>query len=460
MDDVKRYSHQSISLNLNLTNIFLNQNKGKGPPGQTRSPGYFPEHPPDEVATPDRVSNPVRGKGHIINSIQFFKTIKPNFLTQLNFLIMKKQILFLAFFVLALIFAGTSSVLGQNLTGVAECATPTPINTTCIAADALHPVPGTDYEYEVVVPTPAGGSFTYHWFVTQDQTFITASALSATPEAVGGTHIFAAGTGYNSGTNTSEKMTITWKSFTHDAANPVFLVVYVENTVTCLTDNIEVYIIEPKHAFTLDIENLAADGTKQADGYGTCVSPIVSATYNASKVEMDYGTNYMFFTVNAANFTGSWQPSFQTSGAGIAGSRAVTAIDWAYPADAQSGTWNTTVSGSANNFTAAGATVTNVAAKATGGTVGAAGECIVVRVTVDNNQAETITDAEVTLAVDGVTANPADGTYTNRTYADINDSDCTDDSFTNDVATQNLNPRPNINEVTPAAPAFVPTNRD
>lgn len=406
---------------------------------------------------------PVEGKNQIENKLQIH--IKPNFLSQLNFTIMKKQILFLAFFVLAILLVGTTTVFGQapNLTGAAGCATPTPINTTCIAADALHPVPGTDYEYEVVVPTPAGGSFTYHWFVTQDKTFITASALSATPEAVGGTHIFAAGTGYNSGTNTSEKMTITWKSFTHDAANPVFLVVYVENTVTCLTDNIEVYIIEPKHAFTLDIENLAADGTKQTDGYGTCVSPIVSATYNAGTVEMDYGTNYMFFTVNAANFTGSWQPSFQTSGAGLTAAgttRAVTAVDWAYPADAQSGTWNATVSGSANNFTAAGATVTNVAAQAAGGTVGATGECIVVRVTVDNNQAETITDAEIKLAVDGVMANPTDGTYTNRTYADINDSDCTDDNFDNDVATQNLNPRPDINEVTPAAPAFVPTNRD
>ena len=108
----KQYSHQSISLNLKLTNIFLSRNKGKGPPGRTRGPGYFPEHPPDEVAIPDRVSNPDRGKGHIFKSIQFLKTINSNFLSQLNFTIMKKQILFLAFFVLAVL-ASISDSYGQ-----------------------------------------------------------------------------------------------------------------------------------------------------------------------------------------------------------------------------------------------------------------------------------------------------------------------------------------------------------
>ena len=38
----------------------------KGPPGQSRSPGVgsglFPDHPPDEIVTPDRVQNPVWGK--------------------------------------------------------------------------------------------------------------------------------------------------------------------------------------------------------------------------------------------------------------------------------------------------------------------------------------------------------------------------------------------------------------
>ena len=117
--------------------------------------------------------------------------------------------------------------------------------------------------------------FTYKWLVTQDKTFIDATGLVATPEVVGANHIFATGTGYNDVGTASSTINITWSSFTHDAANPVFLVIYVENTVTCMTDNIEVYIIEPKHAFTLDIANIALDGSTQSATYATCVSPVV-----------------------------------------------------------------------------------------------------------------------------------------------------------------------------------------
>ena len=35
-------------------NIFLTQNKGKGPPGRQRSPGYYADHPPDgRTGSPD-----------------------------------------------------------------------------------------------------------------------------------------------------------------------------------------------------------------------------------------------------------------------------------------------------------------------------------------------------------------------------------------------------------------------
>ena len=165
---------------------------------------------------------------------------------------------------------------------------------------------------------------------------------------------------------------------------------------------------------------------------------------------MDYGVNYMFFAVTAANFSGSWQPSFQIGGTGIGGTstREVTAVDWMYSAGSTaSATWNAT-SGSGTAWTAVGATVSSVTAQG-GTTVGASGECIVVRLTVDNNKAETIVDAPISLAVDGVMADPATGLYTNRNYADINNADCTDDHFDNDISTQILSPRPDINAVTP-----------
>lgn len=379
---------------------------------------------------------------------------------------MKKQIL-----VLLTIFLATVSVtLAQapNLGGAATCPAPTPINTTCIAADALHPIPGTPYDYEVNVPTPTGTKY-YDWFVTQDMNFITTSSLTGAIEANNGTgaHIQATGTGYNdpgtpptpgSGTNT---INITWKSFVHDATAPVFLVIYVKNEDGCTTDNIQVYIIEPRHAFTLDIANIGIDGSAQANLYGTCVSPIFGAQYNVGtgEIEMDYGVNYIFFIVNAANYTESWLPSFQIGGAGIAGTRVVTAVDWAYPADAQTGTWqNMTGDGTGTNWT----TTTEVVEAQVGTTVGSTGECIIVRVTVDNNKAETITDAVVSLAVDGVMLNPATNDYSNASLGDIHYADCTIDGFTNDVISQTLTARPDIQDATtpPAGDDFVPQDHD
>jgi hypothetical protein len=167
---------------------------------------------------------------------------------------------------------------------------------TCLTSDELHPVPGTDYDYTVNVPTPPGTKY-YNWFVTQDQNFITGSTLTTAIEANDGTgaHIQATGAGYNdpgtiptpgTGTNT---INITWKSFTHDPAAPVFLVIYVQNDDACTTDNIQVYVIEPAHAFTLDIANIGIDGSAQGDNFEMCVSDVVSAVYNlgTSTVDMD-----------------------------------------------------------------------------------------------------------------------------------------------------------------------------
>jgi len=374
---------------------------------------------------------------------------------------MKKQILILSVAFLA----SVTVVFAQapNLGGAATCITPTTV--TCLTSDELHPVPGTDYDYTVNVPTPPGTKY-YNWFVTQDQNFITGSTLTTAIEANNGTgaHIQATGAGYNdpgtiptpgTGTNT---INITWKSFTHDPAAPVFLVIYVQNDDACTTDNIQVYVIEPAHAFTLDIANIGIDGSAQGDDFEMCVSDVVSAVYNlgTSTVDMDYGVNYMFFIVNAANYTHSWQPSFQVGG--LAGSRTVTAVDWAYPAEAVTGTWNATV-GAGANWTAAGATVPYVSA--TAGTVGPLGECIIVRVTVDNNQAETIVDTPISLAVDGIMRDPALGTYVTATFGDIHHSTCTQDGFDNDVITQVLTARPDIHSATgtPVLP-FEPQNHD
>jgi hypothetical protein len=96
------------------------------------------------------------------------------------------------------------------------------------------------------------------------------------------------------------------------------------------------------------------------------------------------------------------------------------------------------------------------------GTVGADGQCIVVRVTIENNQAETITDDEISLAVNGIMYDPTvtagDPRYETAALGDLHYDGCLVDGFTNDVITQVLTARPDVQAVDPIP--FVPQNHD
>lgn len=376
---------------------------------------------------------------------------------------MKKQFLFLTILTLA-IFAGTSNVFGQALTGnIATCPIPTAIDPTCISSDAFHPIPGTPYMYEITVPNIAGGSGEYTWYVTQDQNFVAAGVLNnATADAIPGNFIAGIGAGggtYNNnaggGTNDIE---ITWNSFAHDPANPVFVVIQVRGTdaADCPVNNLKVYVIEPVNAFTLDIAAVTDAAAGSDVTYGatavSCFPDVVSATWNSAtnRVDYDFGTSYIYFMVTAANFTDSWRPSFQVSG--LDGTIQTAALDWAL-----SGTptaWNNLpFTGTAPDYNGiytdpAG----QVDVQDASGTVGAAGECILVRLTVTHNYYEGIADQPITLAVDGETQ-----LALATTMKDVHHTDCSDDGFTNDVATHTLESRPEIQDNTaPAGDDFLP----
>ena len=388
---------------------------------------------------------------------------------------MKKQILIIAIFTLAIIFAGTMNSFAQiGLNTAGTCQTPTPLDASC-ASNPLTPMAGVVTTYTVAVPTPAGAK-TLKWWVTTDPDFIVASALSEDPEIVGSSNIIiAAGTNYNTATVDLLTMTITWDYFVHDPANPVFLVVYAENVSgVCTNDNIEVFIIEPMHSFTLDVRGVALDGTVIADGGdGPCAAPVVSASWVIAggapgELQMNYGVNYLFFIVTAANFNHSWAPSFQVSGDGItgtAGDRIVTAIDWQTTAlSTTAAGWNATVvTNVAGLYTGTG---TTVPVTASAGTVGSAGECIVVRVTVDNGRIETAVAADIiTFAVDGIMYDAAasGAKYVTANLGDIHyegdggSNACPwVDGYTNDIFTQVITARPDVNAVDPTP--FVPKN--
>lgn len=362
---------------------------------------------------------------------------------------MKKQLLILVLAIFALGFSTSTFGQAPNLTGAPSCPPVLPL--VCTDDNGLEPIVGQTYNYTVTIGNPPSGTNSFHWFVTTDQGFITPTGITAARELGDGSgpHILLGGAGYNDPANGAATISMSWKYWTHNPANPVFLVIYVENEVTggCTTDNIQVYIIIPSHSFSLDIANIDANGAAQGDLYATCVAPVQSATYDVGSgtVLMNYGTNYMFFAVTAGNFFHSWLPSFQTGGAGLANSREVTAVHWAYTDEAVTGTWTAmaeTAPGS-NLWT----TSTPVEAPSNG-TVGAEGLCIVVRITITNNQTPTLlANDPITLAVDGVmydaSADPGDE-YLTAALGDLDDATCALDGFTNDIATQVLSPRPDI----------------
>ncbi|AHW61704.1 hypothetical protein SAMN05444285_10917 [Draconibacterium orientale] len=377
---------------------------------------------------------------------------------------MKKQILILTFFVAA-IFAGTSSY-GQDVDYVnasaTDCVTPTPL--TCVTNNnELAPIPGKTYTYGInVSPTVTTGNI--QWFVYNATTtggIISAydiSTAAAAAEADGGTSLFlldAEDGIYNQSTgNDQATIDISWQSF-NGTSNIILLVAYVEGEDGC-SDNIEVYRIEPAFAFTLDIAGMFDDGTIPASGNANeCVSPVQSASYASDVLTMDYGQNYIYFSVNAANFVNSWMPTFSVEDNTTGATVTTAEISWAYPdqailgaSGAATGTWNSAS--------------TAVDAQATTGAVGPGGECIVVRVLLDYGNVENDVASHFTLGVNGIMYDPSDGGYDTPGLADLDpvaSAPCTNTAT--DVATYDMTPRPNITTNTTVGTgdkAFEPKN--
>jgi hypothetical protein len=258
---------------------------------------------------------------------------------------MKKQILFLAFFTLAIFIAGTTKVMAQ--VHVSD-----PLLLNCADTLPLHPRAGVPYKY--IVETPSGnpvGQTDYTWWVTKNPNFID-TVLTAPGDP---TYLWAdttgmlritngelinavpgAGTYGNIGPISNHDSTITitwsseilaateygpeggdasqWQSASSTVKTPTFVAVLAQGSCT---DNLEVFEINPSPAFTVDIRNLAPD----LDNYvempyfqdtAQCVDVVRKAVYNSSthEIEMDYGADTLYFEVVATNYVSNWYPYF------------------------------------------------------------------------------------------------------------------------------------------------------
>ena len=356
---------------------------------------------------------------------------------------MKKQL----FLMLIAIFAISISSTYAQLT---------PRAVTCLTADALHPIAGSPYTYQVNVPTPPGTK-EYLWFVTQDPNFIAAGTLTANRETVPASSLLAAtGTGYNDPTTGTASLSLTWKSFSYNPAQPVFVVIQVKNTSSgtdaCLSQNMKVYKIQPLNAFTLDIANQNSAQVTQS-GYGSnitrCIADIVSSTYVPEStpgagddgILYDFGQDIMYYEVVAANWSEAWRPSVMLSGVDPLEH---VKVEWSNDA-----AWTTPIT-----MTDAGGglyTTTGTVTPASGTFVGSAGQSIFIRVTLKHSDGVNpsymgLTDETVVLAVDGITV-PTVGTGVGDVHyqAGGTPSSCPwIDGFANDIASQTLKARPDV----------------
>lgn len=365
---------------------------------------------------------------------------------------MKKQILILILAILAICFSSTA---------FAQLA-PRPV--TCLTPDALHPIAGQPYTYEVNVPTP-DGTKEYLWFVTQDPAFMAAGTLTANRAVIGGP-ILAAGSGhYNLLTADANSISLTWQSFAYDPTNPVFVVIQVVNTAPaddggCVSENLKVYKIEPANAFTLDIANRTADNSALETGYGTnvnrCLSGLVSATYDPAAPEgvlYDFGENVLYYEMTAANWSEAYNFSLQLTN--IDPLEHVT-VEWAYTSDFAGAV---TMTGPANGTGAIPATYTNtvnVVPPASATFVGPDGQSIYIRVTLDHSVAgvaswQGLTAQNIALAVDAVTV-PTTGTGVGDVHTEAGTNPGEEcpwvDLYAHDIAYQTLQARPDIQSTT------------
>jgi len=439
-------------------NIFLIQNKGKGPPGDI----LHPDHPPDGEAgtpdiTPDRVQNPVGGGAKTdlfsvsgeytlkirqitkINNteIQLFnKNRYSKFLQTLNFTNMKKQILFL---ISLAFFAISNSVYGQWID--------VPLTVTALTgcdADPLRPMSGNEYTYSVSVEAPYTATTGYTWYVTQNVTFLPTVVADVIDPAAG---LIAIGSGdiYNDPTSTNT-IKITWSAAALTSPDPYFLVIQYkainpDAEEDCEAMNLKVYKIIPQSAFTLDIASMFAPAANSAVDpllkFNTCSPDIVSASYDGANVKYDFGNKYLYVEVLAANFNESWIPTLTVGTLENNQSIAEVVYNTTDPTFASG---NVTMTGSANVYTGAAIDAVNP-------TNTALGELVYFRVEIANNDWEGISNQDVTVAVDGVDA---------LAKPDLDDATCLPVDG-DDVVTQTILARPDIQSTTVATPNdFIP----
>lgn len=370
---------------------------------------------------------------------------------------MKKQILLLAFFILAL-FAGTSSAFGQALSPSTFTVPTLPNPLINCVGDAQHPKAGNLYTYTLDPSTSSPAPTDYKFWATKDPNFIYNAGNTKTNQvdslrkaATAPGELLNYSANYKTG-GASPSVDITWSpeilsktAYQDPAAAPTKTPTFVVGLASdgC-TNNIKIWEIDPTPSFTVDITNIHPT-TEQPLAYNTtttqCVDNVRAAKYDAASpfgINYDYGADTLYYEVIASNFVTSWKPTFILTG--LDGTIQTATIAWADSyANAKAGTFiepaaditGGTVSGS----TPLTSTVTNTTK----------GVSLIVKVIIANHNYETLSQETITLAVAGEDADGFDIDDDNVCTVPTTAIDAADD----DIASRTIDPRPTLIEGTP-----------
>ena len=324
---------------------------------------------------------------------------------------------------LALNLLGGLLVQGQTIPRLPNCVD-----------SPLHPIAGKNYVYAMTIAAPYTTPQTFDWYVTDNPGFIAGSALITTNIILNDKEFIDAGTGYHNTATGTNSVNLKWtsKSVANAIVKPYFLVIRYKGTngTLCEAMNIRAYKIEPYNAFTLDLTNvygatdLGLNGSNLTVPGRLCPKDIVSASYDGTKMVYDYGVSELIFKAVAANFSGGWTPTVKI--AGLAGSQIIGSIEW-------SGNLTFTGTNLFTKNTDSWTPVNKISAPADNQTAG--GIPVYIRVMIQNNDYEGVSDTPITLSLNGVA---------NDGVEDVHYADCLADGFTNDVATQLILARPVI----------------
>lgn len=318
-----------------------------------------------------------------------------------------------------------------------------PIPLAGCTPDATHPLAGVPYNYKATA-NPAGGNF--QWWATKDYNFISTTGAGVTTNNSDKKLVDPADlkAGANYGTaGATDNVDITWTSATlagTTTAAPTFVVVQYDAASPACANNLKVYQILPVNGFTVDIKNM--DQSKAplayAAPYSFCVSNIFSAKYDAGTkaIVTDYGKSVLYFEVVAANFTGSYTPSFQVTG--LKSGQTVTSLE--LYTDAAFGTTAIATALNAGAYSPAAAITVDPSVTNTSN-----GVSLFVKLTIAHGTYEGLDDVPITLAVNGTNSS---------NEKDVVNSACGTLTDYEDSAIQTITKRPKVDSV-PATGVFV-----